>query len=295
MHLNLNLGDFYAILTALCWSCGVIFFEIAGRVLNTLQISLLKNIVGVVGFIIFILLQGHAFPLFNQQEYNILVMSGLIGVAIGDLLFLASLRRLGSSFSAIISTSYTLFVFILAYLMFDEVISIVSYLGGILVITGVIIGTNDRNLKTTQKELVLGVVYGLLAHLCTAYSILLIKPVMELHPIVPIALIRFSTGVIISAIGILYLKGHLALKDTIIKGFSNYNLLAGAFFGTFLSVIFWLAGYKYTLAGRAAIYNQLSTIFIIILASVFLNEYLTKRKWVAISLALVGSFIVSIY
>jgi DME family drug/metabolite transporter len=85
------------------------------------------------------------------------------------------------------------------------------------------------------------------------------------------------------------------LKDTIIKGFSNYNLLAGAFFGTFLSVIFWLAGYKYTLAGRAAIYNQLSTIFIIILASVFLNEYLTKRKWVAISLALVGSFIVSIY
>ena len=32
----------------------------------------------------------------------------------------------------------------------------------------------------------------------------------------------------------------------------------------FLSVIFWLAGYKYTLAGRAAIYNQLSTILIIL-------------------------------
>lgn len=295
MHLNLNLGDLYAILTALCWSCGVIFFEIAGRVLNTLQISLLKNIVGVVGFILFILIQGHAFPLFSQQEYTTLVISGIIGVAIGDILFLASLRRLGSSLSAIISTSYTVFIFILAYLMFDEVISIVSYLGGILVITGVIIGTNDRNLNAKPKELVVGVIYGLLAHLCTAYSVLLIKPVMQLHPIVPIALIRFSTGVIISGIGILYLKGHLALKDTIMKGFSNYNLLAGAFFGTFLSVILWLAGYKYTLAGRAAIYNQLSTIFIIVLASVFLNEYLTKRKWVAISLALVGSFIVSIY
>ena len=46
MLLNLNLGDFYAIMTALCWSSGVIFFEIAGRSLNTLQISLLKNIVG---------------------------------------------------------------------------------------------------------------------------------------------------------------------------------------------------------------------------------------------------------
>ena len=57
MLLNLNLGDFYAIMTALCWSCGVIFFEIAGRSLSTLQISLLKNIVGVIGFILFILLQ----------------------------------------------------------------------------------------------------------------------------------------------------------------------------------------------------------------------------------------------
>ena len=257
MLLNINLGDFYAILTALCWSCGVIFFEIAGRSLNTLQISLLKNIVGVIGFILFILIQGHAFPIFSKQEYNILVISGIIGVAIGDILFLASLRRLGSSLSAIISTSYTLFVFILAYLMFDEVISIISYFGGVLVITGVIIGTNDHSIKSTPKQLILGVIYGLFAHLCTAYSILLIKPVMELHPIVPIALIRFSIGILISGLILLYLKGRLALIDTIIKGFSNYNLLAGAFFGTFLSVILWLAGYKYTLAGRAAIYNQL--------------------------------------
>ena len=147
---------------------------------------------GAIGFILFILLQGRSFPIFSNQEYNTLVISGIIGVAIGDILFLASLRRLGSSLSAIVSTSYSLFVFILAYLMFDEVISTISYLGGVLVITGVIIGTNERSIKTTPKQLVLGVFYGLFAHLCTAYSILLIKPIMELHPIVPIALIRFS-------------------------------------------------------------------------------------------------------
>ena len=51
MQYSLNLGDIYAILTALCWSSGVIFFDIAGRVLTSDQISLLKNIVGVLGFI----------------------------------------------------------------------------------------------------------------------------------------------------------------------------------------------------------------------------------------------------
>ena len=295
MQLNLNLGDFYAILTALCWSCGVIFFEIAGRVLNSLQISLLKNIVGVLGFISFIILQGDPFPDFIGQEYFILIISGIIGVAIGDILFLASLRRIGSSLSAIVSTGYTISIFILAFLMFGEVISFISYLGGVLVILGVVIGTIDRDLERTPKEILYGVSFGLLANLCTAYSVLLLRPIMDVHPVVPIALIRFSIGMIISAFGILYLNGKLALRETILKGFSNYNLLAGAFFGTFLSVIFWLAGFKYTLAGRAAIYNQLSTIFIILLASVFLNQQMTKRKWVAVSLALMGSFIVSLY
>ena len=295
MQLNLNLGDFYAILTALCWSCGVIFFEIAGRVLNSLQISLLKNIVGVLGFISFIILQGDPFPDFIGQEYFILIISGIIGVAIGDILFLASLRRIGSSLSAIVSTGYTISIFILAFLMFGEVISFISYIGGLLVILGVVIGTIDRDLERTPKEILYGVSFGLLANLCTAYSVLLLRPIMDVHPVLPIALVRFSIGMIISAFGILYLNGKLALRETILKGFSNYNLLAGAFFGTFLSVIFWLAGFKFTLAGRAAIYNQLSTIFIILLASVFLNQQMTKRKWVAVSLALMGSFIVSLY
>ena len=295
MQLNLNLGDFYAILTALCWSCGVIFFEIAGRVLNSLQISLLKNIVGVLGFISFIILQGDPFPDFIGQEYFILIISGIIGVAIGDIFFLASLRRIGSSLSAIVSTGYTISIFILAFLMFGEVISFISYIGGLLVILGVVIGTIDRDLERTPKEILYGVSFGLLANLCTAYSVLLLRPIMDVHPVVPIALVRFSIGMIISAFGILYLNGKFALRETILKGFSNYNLLAGAFFGTFLSVIFWLAGFKYTLAGRAAIYNQLSTIFIILLASVFLNQHMTKRKWVAVSLALMGSFIVSLY
>ena len=295
MQYSLNLGDIYAILTAICWSCGVICFDIAGRVLNSLQISLLKNIVGVLGFIIFLFIQSDSFPSFSQHEYFILILSGVIGVAIGDLLFLASLRRIGSGLSAIISTSYSVSIFILAYIMYQEVISVFAYLGGVLVISGVIIGTMEKPDNKTPKNIYIGVFYGILAHLFTAYSVLLLRPVMESHPVVPIALVRFSTGIIFSAIAIIYLKSYDDLIKTISKGFSNSYLLVGSFFGTFLSVIFWLAGYKYTLAGRAAIYNQLSTIFIIILASIFLQEIMTKKKWVAVTLALLGAFIVSVY
>ena len=295
MQYSLNLGDIYAILTAICWSCGVICFDIAGRVLNSLQISLLKNIVGVLGFIGFLLLQGDPFPLFAQHDYFVLVVSGLIGVALGDLLFLASLRRIGSSLSAIISTSYSVSIFILAYIMYQEVISVFAYFGGVMVISGVIVGTRESPENRTPRDIYIGAFYGFLAHFFTAYSVLLLRPVMESHPVVPIALVRFSTGIIFSAAAIIYLNGYSELRETMAKGFGHVYLLAGSFLGTFLSVIFWLSGYKYTLAGRAAIYNQLSTIFIIILAAIFFKEVMTTKKWAAVSLALGGAFIVSIY
>jgi len=295
MQYSLNLGDIYAILTAICWSCGVICFDIAGRVLNSLQISLLKNIVGVLGFIGFLLLQGDPFPVFAQHDYFVLVVSGLIGVALGDLLFLASLRRIGSGMSAIISTSYSVSIFILAYIMYQEVISVFAYFGGALVISGVIVGTMESPENRDPRDIYIGAFYGFLAHFFTAYSVLLLRPVMESHPVVPIALVRFTTGIIFSAAAIVYLNGYSELRETMAKGFGHVYLLAGSFLGTFLSVIFWLSGYKYTLAGRAAIYNQLSTIFIIILAAIFLKEVMTTKKWAAVSLALLGAFIVSIY
>ena len=144
--MSLSLGDIYAILTALCWSCGVIFFGLAGKVLTTLQISLLKNIVGVIGFLSFIIIKGDAFPTFDDKEYVVLIISGIIGVAFGDILFLASLRIIGAGLSAIVSTGYTILIFILAYLMYGEVISLISYIGGTFVIIGVIIGTIESAL-----------------------------------------------------------------------------------------------------------------------------------------------------
>jgi drug/metabolite transporter (DMT)-like permease len=121
----------------------------------------------------------------------------------------------------------------------------------------------------------------------------MIKPVMAVHPVVPIALIRFGIGTLLGILFLYYMEGGSNLIKTYKKGFSHMPLVLGAFFGTFLSVIFWLAGYKYTLAGRAAIYNQLSTILIILMAALFLKERMNKRKWVAVCCALSGAILVS--
>ena len=64
--------------------------------------------------------------------------------------------------------------------------------------------------------------------------------------------------------------------------------------GSYLAMIFWVAGFAYAeKAGRAAILNQTATIFAIILATVILKESFTRRKFVAVSLALLGVVLVT--
>ena len=46
---------------------------------------------------------------------------------------------------------------------------------------------------------------------------------MDSHPVVPIALVRFSTGIFFSLSAIIYLDGVHILKQTITKGFSNLS------------------------------------------------------------------------
>ena len=157
MEFHLNQGDIFAILTALFWSSGVILFQVSGRILSSLQISLLKNIIGVIGFIGFLAVQGNGFPLFTHHEIRIMVISGTLGVAVGDLFFLASLRRLGAGLNAIVSTSYSPTIFLLAFFMFGEIISLQAYCGGALVIAGIIIGTLEIPKNQSRENIAWGV------------------------------------------------------------------------------------------------------------------------------------------
>ena len=60
MDFYLNIGDVYALLAAFCWSSGVILFDLSGKEFNSLQINLLKNMIGLFCFVtvLFLVRQG---------------------------------------------------------------------------------------------------------------------------------------------------------------------------------------------------------------------------------------------
>ena len=291
--MNLNLGDIYAVLTAFCWSSAVILFDISSRKLSSLQMNVIKNFIGVTGFIATIIILNIPIPRLATSDLIILIISGFIGVAIADLFFLSSLSRLGSGLAAIVSTIYSPAIFLFSFLMFNETISIQAYLGAILVIGGIFISTFKIPTKKDKNIIIMGVLFGMVAQVLTAYSVLLVKPIMVNNSIIIVALIRFSIGLFLTA-GFLIFKTNISgLISTLKNGLTNVTIISGSILGTFLSVIFWLGGFKYTLAGRAAIYNQLSTVLIMIMAVIFLKETMSSKKWIGILLSVSGALLVS--
>jgi len=288
------LGDIYAIITAICWSSAVILFDISSKKFDAIQLSALKNFIGVLGFIITILVFSIPLPIFTIDDVFILFISGILGIFIADLFFLESLRRLGSGLSAVISTIYTPSIFIISFLLYQETVSSHAYFGGLLVISGIAISTFKIPNLVKTNDLYIGIILGIVAQILTAYSVLIVKPIMQDSSIVYIALYRFGIGLLATILVCIIKYGYIPTYNNFKKGLSNYSVVFGSIMGTYLSVIFWLAGYKYTLAGRAAIYNQLSTIFIILMARIFLKEELSIKKMIGVGLSIIGALIVSI-
>ncbi len=288
------MGDLYAVITAVCWSSAVILFDISTKNFTAIQLNVLKNFIGVFGFILTIILFSIPSPNFSQQDIFTLALSGFLGILIADGLFLESLRRLGSGISAVVSTIYTPTVFIIAFILFNETINLHSYIGGVLVLGGITISVFQPPKTIKKRDLYIGILFGIMANILTAYSVLIIKPIMKNNSVIYVALYRFSIGLFFGIIINLVKSGTKTVIQKFKQGLTNQYVILGAFLGTYLSVIFWLAGYKYTLAGRAAIYNQLSTVFIIILARVFLKEPMTSKKIIGVSLAIFGAMIVSV-
>jgi drug/metabolite transporter (DMT)-like permease len=68
--------------------------------------------------------------------------------------------------------------------------------------------------------------------------------------------------------------------------------LPGTALGSFVALLLWIAGMKYIPAGKAAILNQTSTIYLLLLATLLLKEPFTRRKILAAGLAFSGVLLV---
>jgi drug/metabolite transporter (DMT)-like permease len=141
--------------------------------------------------------------------------------------------------------------------------------------------------------LAVGILCGILAMFFVAFGIVMVKPVLGSVSVFWATMVRLAGGSLALAVLVPFLRNRKAVLAPLLVPRNWKALAPAAFFGSYLSLFLWMGGMKYAKASVAAILNQLNTIFIVIIAAIFLRERLTGWKILAVVLAFVGAYLAS--
>ncbi len=290
------LGEIFALAAPLSWSIAVILFHKTGRVVPPLALNLFKNSVAFVLFLLTMFLVRE--PIVRSHPvslYFLLLTSGVIGIGISDTLFFMTLNRVGAGTQAIINTSYSPSIILLSFFFLGERLSPLQLLGVAFILLAVLsLAWPTKGPKhLSRRTIVVGILLGLATTLTQAVSIVMVKPVLAEIPLLWANLWRLAGGLLTSILLIGFLPGlSIGLKS--LKNVAIWpSMIPGAVMGTYVSLLFWLGGMKYTLASTAAALNQTATLWTFVLAVLVLHEPLTRGRLLGLCGGLAGVALVT--
>lgn len=295
---NDSLGQILALSAAITWASALVLFKKCGERMPPLTLNLFKNTVGIVLLAATLPFTGDisaTFAGFAVRDILILVLSGLLGIALADTVFFYGLNLVGVGIISIVDCLYSPFVILFAFLLLGEKLTMFHYVGGAMIVFGVLMTSKLQPPEgKTRAQLVAGILLGVLALALMAIGIVIAKPVLERFPLIWAVFIRMIVGTILLGAFAMALPS----RHTVWAAFRPSGLwkisMPGAVLGAYLAMVFWVGGFKYTSASIAGILNQMSIIFAIVFASLFLKERFTRRKLLAVILAASGVILVTV-
>ncbi|MCA9254186.1 MAG: DMT family transporter, partial [Phycisphaerales bacterium] len=273
------IGQMCALTAAMTWAMALIFFRKSGERIHPLALNLYKNVVGIVMILIALWLLHalgvadfgfdadseagwrHSTPAAN---YYLLIISGVLGIAIADTLLFKCLNLVGVSMFVIVECTYSPITLLVAWWALAERIEWPHIVGGILILFAILLTVKARPpADRTRREVTIGFLLGILYIFLMAVGIVLAKPVFttDRFPLLEATVLRLIAGT--TALALMAAASPKRREMFAVFRPTRYwkYTFPGAFLGGFLSMVFWIAGFKYTETGVAAILNQTSVVF----------------------------------
>lgn len=232
-------------------------------------------------------------PHLRPKDWLLLGLSGFLGITLADLFFFMALNKLGAGLVAIVECLYLPSVLLFSFFLLGESLSFFGIIGGIFVLTAVLVGSvSPKDLQEhapPPDQTLSGIIAGVLSMLFLSLGIVMIKDVLEHSNVFWATLVRVGAGITTLMLLIACHPRQKGIYGELRLSRAWLTALPASVSGNYIALVLWVAGMKYTTASQAAILNQMSTIFIFILAAVFLKERITQNKALAICLAVAGA------
>ncbi len=189
-----------ALAAALTWAFTGVISADPAKALGALAFNRLRMV------IVFIALAGWTiatgqFATVTGDAFVPLLLSGFIGIFLGDTALFLAMNRLGPRRTAILFSTNAPMSVVLGWLVLGEALPAQTLLGIAITIAGVILAIvfgKRRDLlhqwETVTGPLAVGVTLGLIAALCQAVGALIARPVMETGLVDPVAASALRVG-----------------------------------------------------------------------------------------------------
>ena len=267
------IGMAAALGSAASWALGSVLFRRLGDELPPVALTFAKGSASVVLLGALLLLMG--FNSLSAEAWWLLILSGLLGIAVGDTLFFLALNHLGAHAVVILFTLGQVLTVILAVLWLGEQPRPLDWAGIALILGGVSVVMWLRMRGEGGRTGIAGVIYGLLSVAAMAVSIILAKEALTSTGSVQATFVRMLAG----TAGI-FLFGHLTgqlrgrlqpLRQPGFFGFFLLSVVVVTFGGFWLS----LAAIAYLDVAIANTLNATEPLFVLPLAALVLKEKIT--------------------
>lgn len=295
MASDVMFGYAMAVGCALAWSVAIIMFKKVGDIVHPVVLNLTKNTVGLVLFIPTLWwVEGSLQFDIPAKELTLMIVSGFLGIGVADFLILKALSHLGASRLAILECLYSPFVIMFSLLFLGEQMTAAKGAGTLLVIAAIISVTARKAIIPGPGEnIAAGTLWGAIGLFVMAIGIAIMKPLFATLPLVLIVTVRLAAGVLASYAIYFFTPDRKMHRDRLLQSDAKGFVLFASILSTYIAMIMWVAGFKYNDAMVAAVLNQTSTIFTVMLAVIFLKERLTVAKIVGAVLAMAGVVIMA--
>lgn len=298
MDTSVSLSIFAALGAALCWAFGGLISHAPAQHLGALAFNRTRLV------LVFLMLAAATTLMGTWQTLDSrfgaeLLLSGFVGIFIGDTALFSTLRRLGPRRTAVVFAINAPLTALLAFLFLHERLSLLALLGITLVFTGValaiIFGKNRNHMhhwEHVKGSLPLGISLGILAALSQASGIVIAKPVLNAG-VDPVAASAIRVG--ISALAFLLLSLFrprlMAAHNPMNAKIFSWTLFSG-FLGMGVGMTLLLLALAHGDAGIVATLSATTPVLILPLIWLRTGERPALLAWAGASLVLAGTALI---
>lgn len=277
-------GEIAAIGAAIVWAVATWIYSQFSHRFSALQLNIVKGVTASAMMLMVLPFEGAVEQSIKTQHLIILAVSGVVGIAIGDSAYFASLKRIGANKTLLLESLAPPLSGVLALLALGSVLSVQSWLGVVvttLAVTFVIFQPSEANSEMSWS----GVAFGLLASVCQASGVVISHYALVAGDLPPLlgAFIRLTVGVlaVMVVINLFEATPYKGIKQHLKELTSGALLwLIGAIFvGTFLALWLQQVALKHANPAIAQTLIATSPLFILII-------YLIKGQRVSAKSAL---------